>query len=259
MILWHFHKCIIITSLPSEYSRFMCISRKCVTLWRIRCPINTDHIHFINIRGEKDFSYYHLSLNWNKGLLEKNTVVLTQSLQRQSNLLSLLTVVLFGFVWPFAYISAGGLYTEAEKAAVIWPLGAGTFFPLTTANSPKGGKTKFSWRCNAIYYQQLETKILGNLRKSQLALLFWRFDGLHHNIVFLTFSSGLQQTWLVVALYCTLWVLDASQTHILLALCLQAENTNAHQSFHSLGVCSVSTPKTQNTTRRRLKIQVSET
>lgn len=65
------------------------------------------------------------------------------SVHRQFSLLSLLTVVLFGFVWPFAYISAGGLYTEAEKAAVIWPLGAGIFFPLTTANSPKRGKTKF--------------------------------------------------------------------------------------------------------------------
>lgn len=40
-------------------------------------------------------------------------------LQRRCRLLSLLTVVLFGFVWPLAYISAGGLYTEAERAAVI--------------------------------------------------------------------------------------------------------------------------------------------
>ena len=52
-------------------------------------------------------------------VLEKNVTVLTRSLHRQSTPLSLLTVVLFGFVWPLAYISAGGLYTEAEKAAVI--------------------------------------------------------------------------------------------------------------------------------------------
>ena len=38
---------------------------------------------------------------------------------RQYSPLSELNVVLFGFVWPSAYISAGGLYTEAERAAVI--------------------------------------------------------------------------------------------------------------------------------------------
>lgn len=90
-------------------------------------------------------------------VLEKNVIV-----HRQSSLLSPLTVVLFGFVWPLAYISAGGLYTEAEKAALIWTLGAGTFFPLITANSTKRGETKFSWQCSVAYYQQLEKQILGN-------------------------------------------------------------------------------------------------
>lgn len=90
-------------------------------------------VPFQNIKkmsGEKD-SDCHLS-----------TQDFPTLLQRRCRLLSLLTVVLFGFVWPLAYISAGGLYTEAERAAVIWPLGAGTFFPLTTANSTKKGENK---------------------------------------------------------------------------------------------------------------------
>lgn len=44
---------------------------------------------------------------------------------------------------PLLTCQRGNLYTEAEKAAVIWPLGAGSFFPLTTAHSPKGGKQSF--------------------------------------------------------------------------------------------------------------------
>lgn len=139
-------------------------------------------------------------------LLEgKKTTTFPLPQQRQSSPVSLLTVVWFGFLRPLAYISAGGLYTEAEKAEAIWPLRAGTFFPLTTANKPQKrgwgggiGKTKFSRQCNAV---KLKLKILGNLRKSQLALLFLRFDGLHHNTVLLAFSSGLEHIWLVAALY----------------------------------------------------------
>lgn len=164
---------------------------KWVKLWWKQCSINNDHIYIINIGGK---SFLRSSpFPW-----------LPNFLQKQSSLLSVLVVVvclvLSGLL---TYISVGGLYTEAEKTAVIWPLGAWTFFPLTAANSPKRGKTKFSWRCNAVYYQQFETKILGNFRKSQLALLFWRFDGLHHNIVLPAFSFGTQKTWLAVVLHCT--------------------------------------------------------
>lgn len=120
------------------------------------------------------------------------------SLHLQSSLLRPLAVVLFGFVFPFAYISVGGLYTEAEK---LWlfshlELEPPFFFPSTIARGLKM-RIKFSWRHNDVYYQWLEKNVLGNLRKSQLALLFWKFDVLHHNIVVHAFSSGFQQTWLL--------------------------------------------------------------
>lgn len=132
----------------------------------------------------------------------ENIVALPPFLHRKPCVLSLLTVVLYGFVWPLAYISAGGLYTEAEKAAVIWTLGAGTFFPQQPA-AQKEGKQSFSDDAMTFTTSRLrkKKKILVNLRKSQLALLFWRFDGLHHNIVLLVFSSGLQRTWPVIVMY----------------------------------------------------------
>lgn len=88
----------------------------------------------------------YLSVNWNKGpsgnisLAKEHSVYSVSASAIQCE--SLLSVLLFCFVvWPLAYILAGGLYTEAEKTAVISPLGAGTLFPLTTAKSlKKGGK-----------------------------------------------------------------------------------------------------------------------
>lgn len=181
--------------------------------------------------------------------------MLILSLQWQFSPLSLLTVVLFGFVWPLAYISAGGLYTEAERAAVIRPLGAGMFFPLSAANSPKRGKTKFPWRCNAVYNQQLQTKKFWEISGNHNWHCY--FEGLIAYIITLKILlSPPQKTWLVVVLYCTLWILDSSQKHILLpAFCLQAKNTIAHQSFHWLSQpCSLQCFYSENPTWRRLKI-----
>lgn len=111
----------------------------------------------------------------------------------QPSPLSLLTVVLFGFVWPLLTSQQAGCTQKLKKLQLFDHLEQGPIFHSQRLTAQKRGKTKFPWRCNAVYYQQLEKKkILGNLRKSQLALLFWRFDGLHHNIVLLAFSSW---TW----------------------------------------------------------------
>lgn len=161
-----------------------------------------------------------LLLNWNKGPSGNTTfgekyhcsyIVLCKGNPVRWARLLLFCLVFSG---PLLTSQRAGCTQKLKRAAVIWPLGAGTFFPLTTANSRKRGKTKSSYDAMPFTTSSLKLKILGNLRKSQLALLFWRFDGLHHNIVLLAFSSGPQKIWLVLVLYCTLWVLDSSQTHI---------------------------------------------
>lgn len=93
--------------------------------------------------------------------------------------------VVHGFVFPFAYISAGGLYTEAEKLWLLFHLELTTPFFVSTIASSLKLKIKFSWQCNDVYREWLEKKknALGNGRKSQLALLYWTLDVLHHNIV----------------------------------------------------------------------------
>lgn len=72
---------------------------------------------------------------------------------------------------------------------------------------------------------------MGNFSKSQLALLFLRFDDLHHNIVLIAFSSRLQRTWLLALLYCMGPGFLANTFYFLLT---GAENTNAHHSFYSM-------------------------
>lgn len=136
---------------------------------------------------------------------------------------------------PLLTSQQAGCTQKLKKLELFDHLEQGPFFHSQQLTAQKGGKQSFPDDAVPFTTSSLKKKILGNLRKSQLALLFWRFDGLHHNIVLRAFSSGLQQTWLVAVLYCTRRVLDSSQTHILLAaFCLQAENTNTHQSFHSL-------------------------
>lgn len=163
---------------------------------------------------------------------------------------------------PLLTSQQAGCTQKLKELQLFDHLEQGPFFHSQQLTAPKRGKTKFSWRCTAIYYQQLETKkILGNLRKSQLALLFSRFDGLHHNNVLLAFSSVPMKSWLAVGLYCTLWLLDSFQTRILLtAVCLQAENTNAYQSFHSLSLpCKFARIRHFVSLEKAEKIQVAAT
>lgn len=169
------------------------------------------------------------------------------SLHRQSRRLSLLTVVLFGFVWPLAYISAGGLYTEAEKAAVIWPLGAGTFFPLTTA---KKGENKIflTMQCRLLPAAWVKKKKKHSGKSQEITtgtviLKVWWLTSQHCTSCFLLWTAANLAGGMCCTVVSGSWI---SPKHTFyLQPCAYRLRTLMHISpftvCHSLVVCSLST------------------
>lgn len=137
------------------------------------------------------------------------------------------------FVWfclaPCLYLSGRAAHRSWKSCSHLTTWSRDIF---STHNNPKGKKLNFhddAMPFTTISLKQKFWEISGNHN--------WHcyFEGLMADIITLYLLSPLVFSTLGWCLCCTLRVLESSQTHILLAaFCLQAENTNAHQSFQSV-------------------------